>query len=367
MLRRPVGIYIHIPFCDGKCPYCDFYSVAPSEDLCDRYCTALERQMEQYRGIEADTVYFGGGTPTLLGAERLCRLINSVKKNYIIDNNAEITFEMNPRTADSGMLRKLRDAGFNRVSMGVQSGIDSELAALGRRHTIADARRAAADVRAAGFDNLSLDLMLGIPEQTAESLECSLNEVCALEPEHISAYMLKIEPDTPFAQHDFGTSLADDDMQAELYEFAVRLLADKGYERYEISNFALPGRESRHNLHYWNCDEYLGFGPAAHSFFRGRRFCYPRNIDSFISCPETSDDGPGGDEEEYVMLRLRLSEGITQTGWHEKFDSDIPEIYHRRALALTTAGLLIDDEQGIRLNGRGFLLSNAVICRLLGE
>ena len=367
MSERPLGIYIHVPFCDGKCPYCDFYSVAPDAGLCERYCGAVETEMARYGGLSADTVYFGGGTPTLLGAGGLTRLLNSVRSCFDVARAAEITFEMNPRTADRNMLHRLRGAGFSRVSMGVQSGVDSELAALGRRHTLADAQQAVADARNAGFENISLDLMLGVPGQTADSLERSIDAVSALEPKHISAYILKIEPGTPFAARQFGSELADEDEQAELYSLAVKRLEERGYKRYEISNFALPGYESQHNSRYWDCGEYLGFGPAAHSFYNGCRFYYPRDLESFLNAAETVDDGEGGSEEEYVMLRLRLAEGLTQTGWRERFGCSIPDEYYRRSESLVHAGLLTADDKGIRLAGEGFLLSNAVIGRLLGE
>ncbi len=366
-MNKAVGIYIHIPFCDGKCPYCDFYSLRPTERLCQRYIQALDREMSRLAGPAADTVYFGGGTPTLLGAEGLAQTLENVRKHFAVKDDAEVTFEMNPRTAGPDMLVRLREAGFNRVSMGVQSGVDSELEALGRRHTIADAGRAAAEVRAAGFDNLSVDLMLGIPGQTADSLRRSVEAVCAMEPEHISAYILKIEPGTPFASRDFGDGLADDDGQAELYNLAVELLAQRGYERYEISNFARPGRESRHNLRYWDCGEYLGFGPAAHSFYGGKRFYYPRDLEAFLTSPATVDDGDGGSEEEYVMLRLRLAEGITRSGWAERFGTAIPRRYYDCAAPLAKAGLVQADDRGIRLRGDGFLLSNAIIGRLLDD
>lgn len=365
MSDRSVGIYIHVPFCDRKCPYCDFYSVTLTDELCEKYCAAVEREIAKHPSPPVSTVYFGGGTPTLLGDKGLVRLLEAVRRHFPVDPQAEITFEMNPRTADAAMLRRLRRAGFNRVSMGLQSGVDSELKALGRRHTAEDARRAVVDIRESGFDNLSLDLMLGIPDQTQESLERSIDFVCSLEPEHISAYILKIEPDTPFAAMADSLRLADDDGQAELYTMAVSELGRRGYHRYEISNFAKAGMESRHNSAYWDCGEYLGFGPGAHSFFEGRRFYYPRDLKQFVSTPEVIDDGEGGGCEEYLMLRLRLAEGVTQSGWRGRFGEDIPEEYYRRAKPLAAGGLLEADDKGIRLYGEGFLLSNAVIGRLL--
>jgi len=367
MPDRAVGIYIHIPFCNGKCPYCDFYSVGMTDELRDNYIIAVEREIAKYPSLHVSTIYFGGGTPTLLGDSGLVRLLKAVRTHFHVAPDAETTFEMNPRTADITMLRRLRRAGFNRVSMGLQSGVDSELEALGRMHTVEDTRRAVQDIRQAGFDNLSLDLMLGIPNQTSESLQRSIDVVCSLEPEHISAYILKVEPDTPFASIADSLNLADDDGQAELYTQAVLELDMRGFHRYEISNFAKAGRESRHNSAYWNCGEYLGFGPGAHSFFDGRRFFYPRDLDQFINAPVTVDDGNGGSSEEYLMLRLRMAEGVTSAGWRKRFGEDIPTKYYQRAKPLVSGGLLETDGSGIRLCGKGFLLSNAVIGRLIDE
>lgn len=366
-MNDPLGIYIHIPFCSGKCPYCDFYSVPPEDGIAERYCDAVCRELEACERSAADTIYFGGGTPTLLGSRHLSRILHCITEHFDITPDAEITFEMNPRTADRAMLSELRKAGFNRVSMGLQSGVDSELAALGRRHTLADARKAAEDIRCAGFNNLSLDLMLGIPGQTPDSLALSMDAVCAMEPEHISAYILKIEPGTPFAARQTELDLADDDGQAELYSLAVKLLESRGYKRYEISNFSRPGRESRHNLRYWDCREYLGFGPSAHSFYRGRRFFFPRALQDFLDCAAAVDDGSGGSREEYLMLRLRLAEGVTNDGWQSRFGEAIPQRYLHRAEPLVALGLMEADGKGIRLCGEGFLLSNAVIARLLDD
>lgn len=362
----PVGLYVHIPFCDGKCPYCDFYSVAPDDEVRRRYTDALCREIERYPSLAADTVYFGGGTPTLFGDEHLSRILSHLSEHYHLSPDAETTLEMNPRTADLPMLSRLRRSGFNRISIGVQSCIDPELRALGRRHTFADARQAVAYARQAGFENTSLDLMLGIPGQTADSLRRSIDLLCSLEPEHISAYILKIEPNTPFARMDLRSCLPDDDTQAELYELASALLRERGYRQYEISNFARPGFESRHNLKYWSCEEYLGFGPSAHSFYKDRRFFYPRDLEGFIASPHTEEDGEGGGGEEYAMLRLRLADGLTYSGWQTRFGSELPQDYITRALPLAQAGLLVVDQTGIRLTPKGFLVSNEIIGRLLG-
>lgn len=365
MQTEPVGIYFHIPFCDGKCPYCDFYSTAPTDSLRNEYVKSALKAVSAYKGVAADTLYFGGGTPTLLGEDGLISLLDGARKTFCVDKNAEITFEMNPRTADAGMLRGLHDAGFNRISIGVQSGVDGELALLGRRHTSRDAAHAVEISRAAGFDNLSLDLMLGIPSQTEETLRASLEFILSLSPEHVSAYILKLEPGTPFFENADRRETANDDEQAGLYELACDYLNKHGYDQYEISNFAKTGKESRHNLKYWNCSEYLGFGPSAHSFFGGKRFFYERKLDGFITGDAPVSDGDGGDPQEYAMLRLRLADGLCDKDYSGRYGSGIPEEYRLRAKKLSQSGLVICDDIGIRLTRKGFLLSNPLISKIL--
>lgn len=362
-----IGLYIHVPFCAGKCPYCDFYSLRGNEELFDAYTAAVVRTLNGLERTGADTVYFGGGTPSVLGGERLAAILDAAGKAVGISADAEITAEINPGDAEESLMRTLKGAGFNRISMGVQSGVDSELKALGRRHDSAQAARAVERARGAGFDNISLDLMLAIPRQTLASLAQSVGFICGLAPEHISAYILKIEEGTPFAALKEQLRLPDDDGQAEFYLEAVKLLQDNGYRQYEISNFAKPGRESRHNLKYWRCGEYIGVGPSAHSFYNGRRFYYPRDLERFISDPRTADDGEGGSAEEYVMLALRLAEGLTAAGWRERFGTELPETLRRRAAKLESAGFLKCDEKGIRLTPEGFLLSNGIIAELIQD
>lgn len=362
-----LGLYIHVPFCAGKCPYCDFYSLSGSQELYDAYTAAVTVQLDSFGGESVDTVYFGGGTPSLLGESRLSSLLEHSAKAFHIDENAEVTIEMNPADAEPTLLQALRSEGFNRLSMGVQSGVDSELRQLGRRHTSQQAIRAVELARTKGFDNLSLDLMLGVPGQTMSTLRQSVELLCALEPEHISAYMLKIEEGTPFAAMREKLDLADDDEQADLYLAAVEQLAKNGYAQYEISNFCRPNRESRHNLKYWHCEEYIGIGPSAHSFYNGRRFYYPRDLTQFLSSPHPVDDGEGGTPEEYIMLALRLTEGLTQQGWRSRFDCDLLNSIYQRAERLHATGLLRCDENGIYLTTEGFLVSNAIIAELLGD
>lgn len=335
--------------------------------LYEAYAAAVIRTMEGFRGEELETVYFGGGTPPLLGGERLGRLLAAAKECFNITQNAEITVEMNPGDADADLLSALHAAGFNRLSMGVQSGVDSELRSLGRRHDSAQAAKAVQLARAAGFENISLDLMLAIPHQTHDSLRQSIDFIAGLNPEHISAYMLKIEENTPFSAISDKLILPDEDGQAEFYLEAVNLLAEKGYKQYEISNFSKPDKESRHNLKYWHCEEYIGIGPAAHGFYNGRRYYYPRDIELFMQGSPPIDDGEGGSQEEYLMLMLRLAEGITENGWYKRFGEPIPQSIRRRAKMYAQAGLLICDDNGIRLTPEGFLVSNGIIARLMDE
>ncbi len=360
---QPIGIYIHIPFCTSKCPYCDFHSGYASDKVKEEYTNALIRSISAYKEICADTIYFGGGTPPMLGADNLCRVLDALHNTFHISQDAEITMEANPADSLYSLFSAVKNSGVNRISMGVQSGIDEELKLLGRRHTAENCITAAEDARRAGIENLSLDLMLGIPRQTSKSLTESINFVSSLSPDHISAYLLKIEEGTPFAKN--TPDIPDEDESAELYEQCVSELAEKGYRRYEISNFSRTGKESRHNLKYWNAEEYLGFGASAHSFFEGRRFYYPRSTEDFIIGNIPVYDGEGGGEEEYAMLRLRLAEGITEQGWMSRFGTLIPQNIRKNAQLPQLKKLIVSDENSIRLTDSGFLLSNSVICALL--
>ncbi|MBQ4313480.1 MAG: radical SAM family heme chaperone HemW, partial [Clostridia bacterium] len=315
--------------------------------------------------ISADTVYFGGGTPPLIGCDKLIRILGAVKDCFDILDGAEVTLELNPCNADADSLARLRGAGFNRISMGVQSGLDSELVVRGRKHSAEDVRRAVELSRKVGFDNVSLDLMLAVSGQTENSLRQSIDFIASCQPRHVSSYILKVEEGTPYHELRERLALPDDDTQARLYTLTCEHLEQHGYRQYEISNFALEGFESRHNLKYWDCGEYLGFGPSAHSFFGGRRFYYPRDIDSFISSPQTCDDGEGGDCEEYIMLRLRLRDGVREVQYRERYGEGIPKRYRDRAAQLASPGLVICDDDGIHLTREGMLLSNAVIAHIL--
>lgn len=367
-MSEPIGVYVHVPFCAGKCPYCDFYSLAADEQTKEAYVAAILRDVASYAGsVCADTLYFGGGTPSLLGAERIARLTAELKAVFSIPNDGEITMEANPDDDLEAVFSAFKAAGGNRVSIGVQATDDVTLRALGRRHTVAQAAKAVEIAHACEIENVSVDLMLGVEGQTKDAVCATVKTVAAWDVTHVSAYLLKIEPGTPFASR--SLALPDEDETATLYLTAVEQLEKTGFSQYEISNFAKPGFESRHNLKYWNGEEYLGFGPAAHSFFEGRRFYYARDLKDFLSGaaePLLEEDGgfAPGSREEYALLRLRLAEGLSETAYRKRFGTAIPAAWKKRAQALPRR-LVTVDENGMRLSPEGFLVSNAIFASIL--
>ena len=364
---EPIGLYLHIPFCRGKCPYCDFYSMRVDVERMDTYTKALGETLAAWAartGRAADTFYFGGGTPSLLGGKRIASLVDTARAHYGLAD-AEITVECNPSDADGCLFEMLACAGVNRISLGLQSAVDEERKALGRRAGVKEAEECIRLSKAAGITNLSLDLMIGIPGQTVDSLRRSIDFCVQAGVTHISAYLLKIEEGTAFARRQEKLALPDEDAVCDFYEQACESLSEAGFRQYEISNFAQPGFESRHNLKYWNAEEYLGLGASAHSFLEGKRFFYPRDIDAFLRGAAPVEDGEGGGFEEYAMLRLRLTEGLREDLLSRRYGYGIPDEMRRAAQQLAGYGLLEQDEGGIRLTRKGFLLSNAVIAELL--
>ncbi|MBQ3416664.1 MAG: radical SAM family heme chaperone HemW [Ruminococcus sp.] len=365
---KKMGLYIHIPFCKSKCNYCNFYSYCADENEYNTYIDALISSIiahgKTYRNRTVDTVYFGGGTPSALGTDRLNRILHAVINAFVIASDAEITFEANPTSADALDFVGLKEAGFNRISFGLQSANDNELKILGRRHTAEEAKEVIYASQNAGFDNLSLDLILCVPEQTKESLKNSIDFAASCGVQHISAYILKIEEGTPFDKIKGSLSLPTDDEQSEIYEYAVNLLEEYGYAQYEISNFAKPGFESRHNLRYWYDEEYLGLGPSAHSFIDGKRFYYPDDIKEFYA-NNTVFESTGGDSDEYMMLRLRLKEGLNFQQYRERFGKNVDDRIIRKASSLLPEQLVELSDDSLRLTVKGFLVSNAIIAYLL--
>ena len=371
-----MGIYIHVPFCRSKCYYCDFCSSTRCDgDVSDAYVNALCAEIEQisekirHNGQVpiADTVYFGGGTPTLLDCGRFERILRSVDGAFGIEKDAEITVETNPKTADAQKLAALRSLGVNRLSIGMQSVHDVELRALGRIHTFSDFKECLADAREAGIDNISADLMYGIPCQTRESFARSVLTLCELGVEHVSSYCLTVEPDTPFGRRK-ELILPDEDAVADMYDAMSELLEARGYFKYEISNFAHKGRESKHNNKYWTLEDYLGFGPAAHSFYDGVRYAHTRDIDAYCRGESIYCDVQriSGSEQmnEYVMLGMRLARGITIADFEARFNADFDSCFGQKLRKYAPEYVYIDGEV-CRFTPRGMFVSNAILSDAL--
>ncbi len=368
-----LGLYVHVPFCLSKCLYCDFCSFprmdaktvnAYTDELCRRMAVAARDAAERV----VDTVYFGGGTPTLLPLACFSRLLDTVRAHFALSDDCEITVECNPATADFAYLSVLRALGVNRLSIGLQSIHENELRALGRAHSFADFTAVFSDARRAGFDNVSADLMYGIPHQTEETFRASIEALCTLSPEHISAYGLKIEEGTPFFAMQSTLPLPDEDTEYRMYALLSHVLCENGYHKYEISNFAKDGRHSRHNLRYWHGEEYFGFGVAAHSYFGGVRFGNSRDMGAFLRGEDIVEErvclSPHEREEETVMLALRLAEGISQSEFlamtGEEFTVRYPTV--RRML---DGGFMKEENGRIAFTDRGFFVSNAILAEML--
>ena len=371
-MPEKLGLYIHVPFCLKKCLYCDFCSFPTyTEELMDGYVKRLNSDIERYSrgfGGVVDTIYFGGGTPTLLKERHFDSIFEAISKNYTVDRGAEISCECNPATVDREYLKSIRDVGINRLSIGLQSANDGELRALGRAHSFADFVKTYEDARAAGFDNLSLDLMYGIPEQTLESFGSTLAKVREIAPEHISAYALKIEDGTPFGKIKETLSLPDEDAECDMYALCNGTLAAGGYQRYEISNFARPGFESRHNIKYWQGDDYLGFGVAAHSYFKGERFANSRDIAAYVRGDDITEERRAIPKKEqmteHVMLRMRMSDGICRSNFKARFGVSLEEFCGELS-RYVNLGFMTDDGERVAFTERGIFVSNTILSDIL--
>lgn len=366
------GLYVHIPFCRSKCNYCDFCSYPGRFDTeIDAYIDRLLSEAEQYgRGgrLPIDTVYLGGGTPSLLSPRQLDRIFSALYRLFSIAPDAEITMEANPGTLTSDAAREYFSLGVNRVSLGLQSASERELRALGRIHTFPDFLNSFELLRGVGFANISIDLMYGIPHQTPDSFRETLSRVVALAPEHISAYGLIVEEGTPFYDCRDTLPLPTEDEECEMYGIAAEYLRDGGYRHYEISNYAKPGFESRHNLKYWRDEEYIGIGAAAYSYFLGKRYGNPRSLDLYMaSAPVEGLDIPKGEDEEfeYAMMHLRLSEGIDLASFERRFGKSFTKGKEDKLRRYLSMGLLTYDEKRVALTERGFYLSNAIMADIL--
>lgn len=365
------GIYIHIPFCKSRCSYCDFATdIYRSSAFADRYVAALCREIEGFQGSPpADTIYFGGGTPSLMKPEQIERILGAVRGSFEVTEDAEITMEMNPATVSLETLGNFRALGVNRASFGVQTFDDTALQMLARGHNAADARETFGLLRKAGFENISLDLIAGLPGQTIDDWQQNLDEAIALGPEHLSLYLLEIHDGTPLAEQvrSGRRPVPDDDTAAEMYEIMIDRLADAGYGQYEISNFCRAGRESRHNTKYWTLDPVFGFGVSAHSFDGEDRYANERDTAKYVNKIETNGDAEVTRERinrasEYIFLGLRLKNGIDLAGYQNYFGLNLENKYRNSLDNLEEAGLINLADGKLKLTQRGMLFSNEVFA-----
>lgn len=379
------GIYLHIPFCRSHCSYCDFATGMYEGDLAERYVDSLTREIGKWSEVETpsavDTIYFGGGTPSLLTPAQIERILAAVHDRFEVIGGAEVTMEMNPGdggTRDAAKQKTLcefRLLGINRASFGAQTFDDRELKQLGRTHTSADIPKTFHQLREAGFENINFDLIAGLPSQTLSAWKRNLDEALKLEPDHLSLYLLDVHEGTPLADQIRRRmrSMPDDDLAGEMYQLMVAEVSAAGYQHYEISNFCLPGFESRHNTKYWNGAPYYGFGCSAHSYDGWRRrWANERDLAKYVSLveeprspiTERTDLNEEDARSELIFLGLRLMRGLDLEDYRMRFGSDLRDEYDADLRRLREAGLVEIDEGLMRLTRRGALLSNEVFAAL---
>jgi len=378
-VSRDIVLYIHIPFCHRKCSYCAFVSYEHREADIPVYLRALKEELVRRAGGErVHSIYFGGGTPSLLSAKQIENILSTIDSLFIMDEGLELTIEANPGTVDRAYLADIRALGVNRLSFGVQSLNDGELAMLGRIHSGTEAREALRFARDSGFENLSIDLIYGLPGQTMLDWQNTLEEIIEMGPEHLSLYSLSIEASTSIgnAIEDKHLPSIDPDLGADQYELAEDLLAAQDYHHYEISNWAKQGRECYHNTVYWQTLPYLGVGVAAHSYLNGHRLANTQDIDKYLDAFSNNlkpvmeldeEIGPELQLAETLILGLRLCEGICMDDILNRFEIDMPGHYNTRIEELVSYGLLEYNDKYIKLTRRGRLLSNEVLWRFLPD
>ncbi len=369
------GVYVHIPFCLKKCAYCDFTSYPGLLSKADCYLEDVAIEMEQYKGICTNSVYIGGGTPTCLKKEQLLKLIDKIKSTFLLSDDCEFTVECNPKTADYDYFCALHNAGVNRLSIGVQSFNNDELKLLGRVHNANEAKDCIQMAKKAGFSNFNLDLMFGLPNQTVADFEKSISEALSLKSAHISCYSLILEEGTKM--HEMVNSgtyvLPEEDEERKMYHTLIEMLLKNGYEHYEISNFALSGKQSRHNNKYWDREPYIGIGAAAHSNINDLRFGNPVELDLYSKIVQNNVPIGRETEEltqkdkmaEFVFLGLRKIKGISKIKFKDTFGIDIYKIYGEQIKKFCDFKLLEDDGDTIRLTLAGIDVSNSVFCEFL--
>ncbi len=381
-MNESISIYIHIPFCVKKCAYCDFASYAGRMSRMDAYVDAVCREIRAQAAFfgkrRVKTVFFGGGTPTLLSGAQVQAVMDTLRACFYIEETAEISMEGNPGTLTAEHLAAYRAAGVNRLSLGVQSMDDGLLGAIGRIHTAAQAQEAVRLARAAGFDHINLDLMLGLPGQTPQMWEDTLEKAIALAPEHLSCYSLILEEGTPlFAAAQAGTCapLPNEDALEKMDALTADLTAKAGYQRYEVSNWAKPGHECRHNIVYWECEEYLGVGLAAHGEMDGRRFEHTVDFEEYlktcgnVECLNRSEGNNTREDRmfERVMMGLRMARGMNAARFLEDFGISPEDVWKRTIPQMTRAGLMTREGERLLLTSRGMDVMNGVLTNMMEE
>lgn len=377
------GVYIHIPFCKRKCRYCDFVSYQGREDMIDGYVQCLKKEAALlaglYGGIGFKTVYIGGGTPSYINPEYLVDVLDECRRRYNLEEAGEISIETNPGTLDKEKLKAYKSAGINRISMGLQACQDNLLRNLGRIHSYDEFLKGYDMAREAGFDNINIDLIFGLPGQNLKEWNETLENIIKLKPAHVSCYSLKIEENTPFFEiygpnTDAGIcELPSEDDERQMYHQAVSVLKSAGYQHYEISNFCLPGYECRHNLIYWKCRPYIGIGAGAHSYFGGERYSNERRLDGYMRSieegvlPVVERETIGSEQRtsEFMILGLRLVEGVRKEEFTKRFGVDIYDCYAVEINRFIELGMLVDDGEFISLTNRSLDLANQVMMEFL--
>jgi len=373
-----IGIYIHIPFCKTRCSYCDFATGIYNEATAQRYVDALIQEIKtsEHDAPHVDTIYFGGGTPSMLAPPRIAQILKALRERFPLESAAEITIEINPGSVDQAKLVELRDLGINRASFGAQTFDDAELARLGRSHSSKDTLRTFRSLRDAGFDNVSFDLIAGLPAQTMSGWKANVQRFLEMKPEHLSFYLLEVHSGTPLAQHiERGIQpRPDDDLAAELYAFMLEQACEAGYCHYEISNLARPGFESRHNTKYWIGAPYLGFGCSAHSYDGlSSRWSNERDVMKYVEAIERGEGAITEQHElsrdelksEAVFLGLRLMQGIDTSRYRKDFEVDLREEHREDLERFQEAGLIEFDGELLRLTRAGALMSNEVFASFM--
>ena len=378
-MKKEFGIYIHIPFCVRKCLYCDFLSFACDKDARERYMEALYKEIKAFSRhlgeIEVSTVFIGGGTPSVVDTALLERVIEALKENYSVKADAEITMELNPGTVTADSLKNYKAMGINRLSMGLQAWQDRLLKTLGRIHTAEKFKESFLLAREEGFDNINVDIMLSLPGQTMEDVKETFENVISLSPEHISAYSLIVEDGTPFKDMFESGKFEeiDEDFDRNIYRFSCEMLEKNGYKRYEISNFAKKGFESRHNSLYWRTDEYIGFGLGAHSYFNGERYHNTADMERYIALSEDHESIKEDVEKltkedkisEFMFMGLRMDEGVKKSVFKERFDVDMNDIYSEIIIKYKDMGMIEDVDDCIHLTDKGIDVSNVIFSEFL--